>query len=156
MPNATLAQNLPASANKRVPITDILAYRAKGLSQSEIAKLVGTSQQNITQRLAAANIQSLENFREQKDNGLEYKQAKIVNALSSADIEKMSGLQKIIGIKVLEETIRMIRGQAGVTVEVRVIDETMREAFERLSKAGLGVQLGVSQQQDVIEVEEDR
>lgn len=122
-------------ANKNIPIEDLIEYRRKGLTLEEIGRLTNSSKQNVAKRLQDANLESLSAFRDNKDVILEYHQRRVSNALTDSDIQKMSGLQKLIGLKLTDEAIRTIRGQANEIVEVRSITASLDDVWDRWERA---------------------
>jgi hypothetical protein len=142
-------KNLPASsAPKNIPIEDIIHYQSKGLTTSEIANLVKCSEQNVRARLQEANLQSLDRFRDHKDTVFEHKQREILNHLAGTDIKAMSGLQKITGAAILQDKIMALRGQASTIIEHRSIIADLRDAQDRLRKAGGIIDIDDATQQD--------
>jgi len=137
-------------APKNIPIEDILHYRAKGLSQTEIARLTGCTHGNISQRLRNANLESLQNYNKYKDHVLEHKQREIFNELQADKIKAMSGLQLITGVAILEDKIRTIRGQCVEITEQRVLKVDLDKAYQAMRQAGVE---GTGQAQDVVEVQ---
>jgi predicted transcriptional regulator len=137
----TQGQQLPATspaptANKGIPVAQILAFRAKGLTQQQIATLLGCTQQTVKYHLDKADLDGLDNYRDFKDSVFEHVQRDLLNSLCPDDIKAMSGLQKLTGVGILEDKIRVIRGQATEIVEQRVKDARLLEAIERLRQAG--------------------
>jgi predicted DNA-binding protein YlxM (UPF0122 family) len=127
---------------KDIDIENLIAYRKRGLSLTEIAKIEGCSHQNVGERLKKANLEGLANFREYKDTKLEVVQRDIINSLHADDIKDMSGLQKITGAAILQDKIMALRGQSGIVVEHRHIIADLRDAQDRLRKAGVVIDIG--------------
>lgn len=86
---------------------------SKGLTQDQIAKLAGCSQQRISQLLrdVKTDPQTIA-FRDNKADILESLQGKIINNISDDDLKKASLQQKIISSSVLQDKIQQIRGVA--------------------------------------------
>ena len=124
-----------STAPKNIPIEDILAYKAKGLKVTEIANLTGCTHSAISQRLADIDIDSLMNFNKYKDQVLEHKQREVLNELTDAKVKSMTGLQLITGAAILEDKIRIIRGQATDIQDVRVLSVDLDKAVKRLREA---------------------
>ena len=125
------------TAQKGIELEDLLYYKSKGLSSREIATLTGCSHVNVCERLKDANLDSLERYRDNKDVIIEHHQRRVSQSLTNDDIKKMSGLQKLIGIKLADEAIRTIRGQATDIHEIRSITTTLKDIEERCQKAGI-------------------
>jgi hypothetical protein len=119
-------------ASKDISIEDILYYRSKNLSTTEIAKLTGCDHSNIVRRLQSVKLQSLQNFSTYKDQVFEHKQREVLNSLTDVKIKAMSGLQAITGAAILEDKIRIIRGQATDIVDHRVLQVDMVKAVQLL------------------------
>ena len=120
------------TTNKGIPIEDIISYRAKGLTMEEIGALTGCTKQTVSERLKALNLDGLQRFDQGKDIILTHHQRRVVNALTDEDIQKMSGLQKLIGIKLTDEAIRTIRGQATEIIDHRVMVLDLSKAIKAM------------------------
>jgi predicted transcriptional regulator len=135
-------KNLPANtAPKYIPIEDILEYHKRGLTQRDIATLLGITQQSVQERLKNANVEGLSRFQDHKDKVFEHKQREIIDSLSGSDIKDMSGLQKITGAAILQDKIMALRGQASTIIEHRSIIADLRDAQDRLRKAGVVIDI---------------
>jgi hypothetical protein len=135
-------KNLPANtAPKGIDIADLIAYRAKGLTLTDIAKLTGCTHGNVSQRLTDAGLESLENFETHKAKVFEHKQREIVNHLTGDKIEKMSAYQAVGAASLLQDKIMALRGQSGIVVEHRHIIADLRDAQDRLRKAGVVIDI---------------
>ena len=83
------------STNKNIPIARILDLRKKGLSYSQIGKIIGCSKTNISARLSnhAKNIAGLQPFKKHRADIFALKGMEIVNCLTPAKIKKASAYQ---------------------------------------------------------------
>ena len=125
--------NVPVCTGpKGIDIEDILHYRAKGLSTTEIGKLTGCTHSNVVQRLQDAELESTENFATYKDKVFEHTQRKLVNKLTGEKLNAMSGLQLITGMAILQDKIQAIRGQATEIIEHRNITIDLSKAYEAM------------------------
>jgi len=117
---------------KGIDIADLLAYRKKGLSSSEIGAIVGCSSQNVLARLAAEEIETLDNFRDNKDTVFEHLQRKVVKTIGDDQLKSMSGLQLITGAAILQDKIQVIRGLSSEIIDHRVLTLDLNKAIEQL------------------------
>jgi transcriptional regulator with XRE-family HTH domain len=130
--------NLPqvqSSAPKYIPLEKLIEYRKKGLTLEEIGTLTGITKQSVSERLQSADLEGLAVFAEHKADVIEQKQRELVHSLTCDDHKKMSGLQKIIGLKVQEETIRLMRGQPTDIHETRNITIDLSKAYEAMRQS---------------------
>lgn len=133
LPETTSEQHPESStAPKGIPIEDLIEYRKKGLTLEEIATLTGCTKQTVHGRLQSIDLDGLTRFDSNKDTILTHHQRRVVNALTDEDIQKMSGLQKLIGIKLTDEAIRTIRGQATEIVDHRVMVLDLNKAIQAM------------------------
>jgi hypothetical protein len=130
-------KNLPATANKNIPLEDIIHYVKRGNTDKEIAALLGCSAENIRVRRKEANLESLARFSQHKPDVLEAKQRDLINALDGPRIEKMSAYQIVGSTSLLNEMIRNERGQIGQIVSHVNIIADLRESRQRLVDAGI-------------------
>jgi predicted transcriptional regulator len=110
----------------------MIAYRKKGLTLQEIATLTGCTKQTVHYHMEQADLDGLESYAQHKADLIEIKQRELSKSLTSDDHKKMSGLQKIIGLKVQEETIRLMRGQATEIHDHNVLVCNVNKAIEQL------------------------
>ncbi len=101
-----------SKAPKQIGIDTIILLADKGHSNGEIAKIVGCSAQNIQARLANYDYNGFKTFRERKDSVFERIQHELAESLNADDLKKMQARDRITGIAILEDKIRLIRGQA--------------------------------------------
>jgi len=130
-----MTDNLPDKANtapKGLGVEQMIAYRKKGLTLAEIATLTGCTKENVHYHMKRADLDSLDIWREHKADRIEKHQQDLSKSLTIDDHKKMSGLQKIIGIKVQEETIRLMRGQASEIVDHRHLVIDLGKAIDML------------------------
>lgn len=80
----------PSTAPKGIDIADLLAYRKKGLSHAEIAKIAGCCEQNVQQRLAEEELETLDNFRDNKDHVMESIQRKALKNIGDAELKRLN------------------------------------------------------------------
>ena len=97
---------------KYIPIQELLDLHSKSLSHSQIAKIVKCSPANITQRLQASGITSLEKYKKNRANVLALIQSKIINSISDAEIKKANLQQKMWAFGVLYDKERLETGRS--------------------------------------------
>ena len=137
--------NTPATTNnssgpKGIDIADLIEYRKRGLSTTEIGKLTGCSHANVVQRLQTAGLENLDRFRDHKDTVFEHTQREIIKSVTGDKLKDMSGLQMVTAAAILEDKIRAIRGQANQIIEHRSIIADLRDAEQRLRDAGMVIE----------------
>lgn len=111
-----------------------ITLRKKGLTLREIGDLFDVSPAAIYKHVKG--VGELAEFRDTKENVFEFHQARILNQLTGEDIKKMSGTQKVVAAAVLEDKIRLIRGQstANVAILVGAIEDLQRKMQEEKDK----------------------
>lgn len=124
--------NLPDTRPKGIPIEDLIAYRKKGLSTTEIGKLTGCDHSNVARRLKEADLDGLDRFRENKDAAFEHLQRTAVNSITGDDLKGMNALQRITAAAILQDKIAALRGQASQIVDHRHLVVDLGAAIQRL------------------------
>lgn len=106
------------SRPKYIPITPIISYAEQGLTHAEIGKLLGCSAPAITQRLGRIGYtpSSRKAFEHDKAMVYEAVQMQIVDNLTLCDWKKTSPAQQVTALAILEDKIRLIRGQSTANV----------------------------------------
>jgi hypothetical protein len=121
-----------STAPKGIDIADLIEYRKKGLSLSEIATLTGCSRENVCVRLQHADLEGLDVYRDNKDKVFEHKQREISKTLTGDKLKGMSALQAITGMAILQDKIQAMRGQATEIIEHRNITIDLSKAYEAM------------------------
>lgn len=108
--------------DRTIPLGKIIELRNKGLTYDEIGKLLGCSKQNINQRLQPVieEIEHVKSFKEQRADVLAVHQSRILNRLTTEDIEKASGYQKVGMFSLLYDKERVER--TGLTQTIGYVD----------------------------------
>ena len=131
----TLAKSVTkkTSAGKYVPIGTLIAYAEQGLTNADIGKLVGISHQAIYERFAKIGYspKNRKQYQEHKAEIYETIQIAIANALSEADWKKVSPAQAITSLAILEDKIRLLRGQS--TANVSVLSQIIASAHQQVN-----------------------
>lgn len=115
--------SLPSTSKyspKFIPIENITSLRDKGLSQSQIAKILGCSREAIQQRLARVDYQQGETkeYVRNRADILASFQWRLLSSLTDADIKKMVPDRRIWCYGVLFDKERMERGQSTENISI--------------------------------------
>jgi predicted transcriptional regulator len=129
------SDQLPAtnsdSAPKGIPLSKIVELDAKGISQSEIATLLGCSKQAISERLRGTNLVDLKDYRDNKPLHMVHLQQRLVDSLSDADLKSMSPYQRILTSAIVEDKFMPKQQQTpnvlAISVIVGEIDKRIRK-----------------------------
>ena len=128
--------NLPApppERSKKIPIELLIDLKEKGLSHAQIGKVVKCSPQNITQRLQAEGLETLAEYKENKDAVFEHLQQKIIKSIADEDIKKAPFGSRVTAAAILEDKIRLVRGQSTENKSVLVAElKSAQEGLNRL------------------------
>jgi hypothetical protein len=128
---------------KGIDKTKVLELRLKSLSYREIAQLVGCSKSNIEfiMRNHFPNLTNLQKYSENKDKILEALQQEMVYQLDTEKQKKMTGRDLTWSIAVLEDKIRLIRGQSTENISIKQELKNLEEleAREKELKKILGI-----------------
>ncbi len=125
-------QNANLPEESEIPIEKLLEYRKKNLTYEEIAALTGKCRQTVSNLIHKADLDGLDTFEANRDKVFASKQREIVNSLTDAKIKDMSGLQLITGAAILQDKIQVIRGQATVIIDHRVMVLDLNRAIDQL------------------------
>ena len=106
------------STPKYIPIQTLIHYAEKGLTLDDIGRIVNVTKSAISQRFTKARYtpDRLREFRESKAEIYEYVQERLINSLTPSDLRRMAPDRRIWSIAVLEDKIRLIRGQSTANV----------------------------------------
>jgi transcriptional regulator with XRE-family HTH domain len=118
---------------KGIDKTRVLELRLKGLSYREIAQLVGCSKSNVEYIMKNhfPNLTNLRKYSENKGQILEALQQELVYQFDAEKQKKMSGRDLTWSIAVLEDKIRLIRGQSTENISIKQELRTLEELEER-------------------------
>ena len=141
MTESAAQETQPSTVKKGIPLDLIIDYIEAGLHNTEIAKLVDCSHQNISARLQTAGIKPhyLAKFKNHRADVLAAYQMKILNSLQAEDYKKASLVQKTTAFGTLYDKERLERGQSTENIAyadmVRVnaqIEEKLQTMREKL------------------------
>lgn len=98
---------------KQIKIEELLLLRAKGLSHSQIARVVGCTPSNITKRLQLVDDPILiEDFKSARADVLAYQQRRVLNHITDDKLKAASAYQLVGMFSLLHERERLERGQS--------------------------------------------
>ena len=121
MPNSITPITEPqTTANKNIPIELLIDYRSKGLTLTEIAKLVGCDHSNVSRRLNALieDIDSLPKYKQNRADIMALKGKQALNSITSEKLQKASPSQAAMVYGVLYDKERLERDQATANVNI--------------------------------------
>ena len=106
--------------NKNISIESIVTLAEKGLSHPQIAKILGCSGHNITQRMKAFNYtpQQLKDFKNNRADLLALTQSRIVHNITDDDFKKAGLLQKMTAFGIAFDKERLERGESTSNISV--------------------------------------
>jgi len=128
----TLPDNLP-----KIDIDKAVQYRLNGLTMAEIGKIFNCSKQAVSQALAPYKSvpKGYKTYKDRKAEILELKQYELVSSVDAAAIKKMQPYQAITAVGILEDKIRLIRGESTSNVSVHsVVDDLNKRKQELLDR----------------------
>ena len=119
-----------------IPIQDLIYYRERGLSYSEIAKLANCSKQNVHERLQNIKYSpsSNDNFRKHRGDVLSFIQSRLLNTLDDSALQEMSPYQRIIAMGILFDKERLERGESSSNVSISLSTRLQKALKRRQSK----------------------
>ena len=115
-----------------IPIERLIELRQKGNSLSDVGAVVGCSAQNVSDRLKKVDLEGLELFSKHKAQVFEAKQRQILDAITDEKMDNMSAAQAVVAAAIMEDKIRLIRGQATEIIDIRQISIDLEEITKRL------------------------
>lgn len=150
MPRRSAAKkidDLPAleivTVDQVIPISRIIELRNKKLTCEEIGAILGCSKQNIAQRLQplVEELDGLTSFKDNRADVLAAYQAKLLNSLSTTEVQKASPYQKVGMFGLLYDKERLERGQSTSNVAYadysRSIQDQDREIMALEQEVGI-------------------
>jgi hypothetical protein len=110
-----------------------MKLRLEGRSYNEIGVLLGVRTKTIRDGLKALGADHMEDravFKEHKAEILETVQMRLVKSMDDKIVDKMSGKDRIIGIGILHDKIRLERDQSTANHSVQVLSRAIRDAVK--------------------------
>ena len=134
--NAPL-QTKHSTANKNIPIENIIELKRKNLSHEQIAKLLKCSTTNITLRLAKYRdiTDNLDRFKNHRADILAFNQQRLLNSITDAEIKKAPLGTKVLATCQLYDKERLERGQSTENVSVKGITRNIAADVDRINQA---------------------
>ena len=109
-----------SNAAKDIPIELLIDYRSKGLTMTEIGKLLNCSHANVSQRLSALNddLDSLPKYKDNRADIMALKGRQALNSITQEKLQKASPSQAAMVYGVLYDKERLERDQATANVNI--------------------------------------
>jgi hypothetical protein len=108
------SDNLPEPYHKGIPIEKLIEYKSKGLSNADIAKIVGIDQSGVSRRIKsiAEDIDNTKLFQKHRSSYFAFKSREILQAITSADILKAGLRDKVVAASILFDKERLESGKS--------------------------------------------
>lgn len=122
--------------HKKIPLDYIIDLRSKGLSYSQIAKVVGCTKNNISLRLQGIEAEESEvsEFKNHRADLFAKLQMQFMNSLTSADIKKMPGGSRVLAIAQLYDKERLERGLSTSNIDSHATEVHINQLSSELDK----------------------
>jgi hypothetical protein len=142
------ASKSPSGVNKGLPVAALIALSKQGMSNAEIARVVGCSPVNIHQRFKALeyNPQYVKNFTQYEVEVLEWAKSLLISGLTPEKVKKMSPRDISISYGVFFDKQRLLMGQSTENVDLHASFEAMEETRSKrqilenlLAKKGIDI-----------------
>ncbi len=129
-----MLQASPASstANKGIPIEDIITLHDKGLDGVQIAKLLGCDRSNVTRRLA--QVEGLKRHKKHRGDVLAFKSKMILDAITPESIKAASFSQQCVGYGILYDKERLELDKSTQNHSVKATVAHINQEVETLTK----------------------
>lgn len=113
---AETSTSSPDRRQKHIPAETIIQYANQGLTDREIAKLVGCDRSNITRRLKAANYSKdrQKMYRERLAGVLDVKAYQLIKSITPTDLKKARLSEKTLGACQFIDKAGQLRGNTEV------------------------------------------
>lgn len=144
MAKNTALQDLPDDRVK-IDLNKLVELRMQGMKSIDLAQYFKCSRQAIHQALKRYTLdpKNLKDYRKTKADRMELLQGMIVTSIDESVIKKASFLQRVTGAGILEDKIRLIRGESTENINIRSVvarcDGELDEAKVRLAELREGV-----------------
>lgn len=137
---------------KDIPIEAILGYRDKNLSKADMARLLGCSPANITQRLRGyeSKIVAVDNHKRYRADALTDITRRLLQSITPDEIKKLNMRDKVMCYGILYDKERLERGQSTGNIAIKDVASHYSNEISKLSKQRQEImqQLGISSDTD--------
>jgi len=122
--------------NKGIHINEIIKLADRGLTPTEIGRLLGCNHSNVIRRLQAVGYdrQAVNDYKALRADIFANGQRRIVSAITDKDLKNASLLQKATAVGILYDKERLERGKVGndpsdsISSMVEVVDKLIKLA----------------------------
>jgi hypothetical protein len=124
----------PDTRPKDIPIEHILELHEKGLSNAQIAKLLGCNPSNITKRLQhhEIDLKRTRHYVKNRAERLASLQVRVLDGITEKDIKRAQLNQKVSAVKNLYEMERLETGQSTANIDHHLSTQE-RQGLEQLA-----------------------
>jgi len=131
------AQTVIDRRGGKINLAKLIELRSKGLTVTEIGKYFDCSKQAVSQSLDRFDSDPLhlKDFKEKKADVYEFIQSEVIHSLDRESIHKTPFTQRIVSVGILEDKIRLIRGQSTGNISVKSTVEHYANKLEEINKA---------------------
>lgn len=124
----------PKQRQKGISLEQMIELRKKNLSHEQIAKIVGCSPANVTQRLKGMDIQDIELYKQNRADVFALLQQQIINSITPEDIKKTSASQRVTMAAILYDKERLERGQSTANIDNHSRIDVLTGKLEDIAK----------------------
>jgi predicted transcriptional regulator len=126
---------IPKQMNKGIPLSKVLDLKERGLSHTEIAKVLGCDRSNVSNRLKAygATFERIEGHKKHRADILTHIQSKLLDGITPDKIKESSATQLITGMAILYDKERLERGKSSTNLSVAGLVEAHNTNLEALT-----------------------
>ena len=116
-----VAEKIVPDGRVKIDLEKAVDLRLKGVPVADIATLFKVTETQVYRRLKRYKTDpgKIVDFRKAKANKLEFIQAEILASISPDDIKKTPFVQRVTSLAILEDKIRLIRGEPTQNVSVQ-------------------------------------
>ena len=131
-----VSDNQVDTYHKGIPKEVIIGLYVEGMSQSDIARKLGCSRANISDRLAPfkESLDALPAFKRHKADLLALQQREILNSLTPEDIKGQSAYQRVGMLSILYDKERLERDQSTENISIDAVVKNVDELRAELAK----------------------
>ena len=94
---------------KMISVESLLELHSKGLSHTQISKILGCNPSNVTHRLQTAGVTSLRDYKKNRADFFAATQSRMLNNITEEDMKKASLSQKVVAAGILYDKERLER-----------------------------------------------